>query len=456
MAMATNGRLTGPITGGTRGRPWSRPQEDLDARGYVMEEFFLDGTATSYRLQLGAEYTPDGRWHAERDDTAPFRTRFLVVRPADASRFNGTVVVQWLNVTAGYELGTADDDELLSGYAWVGASAQRVGIHGFPADFPRYSGRQAPNPALQVWDPDRYGSLSHPGDRYSFDIFSQVARAVGPDRDPTAGVDPMGGLDAERLIATGASQSGSRLTTYINAVQPLEKVFDAFMPTITSGFGASLADVRRVPGDRSRAGRLATRLRDDTAEPVIQVNTECEAEAIYPRRVPDSERYRFWEVAGAPHTVAIAPTAQERPDGKVDNPLTYRPVVSAAYRHLHRWLVDGTPAPSQPRIEFEGDPAEIKRDENGNTVGGIRLPEMEAPIATYRGRDDTGEGLSALYGWMRPFTPDELRARYGSRDTYVKSYVDAVDRLVATGALRPEDAPPMKDDAPVIARRLDL
>src|SRR4051812_37971612 len=140
--------LTGPVTGGSRGRPWSRPQADLAARGYVMEEFFLDGMAASYRPRPGAEFGHDGRWEAERDDSAPFRTRVLVVRPASGTAFNGTVVVQWLNVTAGYELGTADDDELLSGFAWVGVSAQRVGIHGFP-EGTTYGGRQAPNEPLQ-------------------------------------------------------------------------------------------------------------------------------------------------------------------------------------------------------------------------------------------------------------------------------------------------------------------
>src|SRR5205823_4096704 len=102
--------MSGPITGGERGRPWSAPQADLDERGYVMEEFFVDGTATSYRLKGDADQTPDGQWQAQEDDRAPFRTRLLVVRPSEASAFNGTVVVHWLNVTAGYELGTADDD----------------------------------------------------------------------------------------------------------------------------------------------------------------------------------------------------------------------------------------------------------------------------------------------------------------------------------------------------------
>jgi hypothetical protein len=331
--------LSGPITAGQRGGPWSAPLADLGARGYVMEEFILDGTATSYRLRGNAEQTVDGHWDAEEDDRAPFRTRFLVVRPSEASAFNGTVVVSWLNVTAGYELGTADDDELLSGFAWVGVSAQRVGIHGFP-EGTVYRGRQAPSEPLQRWDPDRYGSLDHPGDRYSFDIFTQAARAVGPDRG--ASPDPLGGLRVERLIATGASQSGARLTTYINAIHPVVGLFDAFFPTITSGWVTPLGE-SSGPLVRSTA-----RFRDDLDVPVMQVNTECEAEAMFRNRRPDDDRYRFWEVAGAPHAVAIAPSTQARPGGRVDNPLTYRPVVSAAYRHLQGWLVDGTPAVATP------------------------------------------------------------------------------------------------------------
>ena len=443
--------IEGPVEGGSRGRPWSAPLADTAARGYVVEEFFLEGTATSYRLRGGAELTTDGRWEAEPDDEAPFRTRILVVRPERAEAFNGTVVVQWLNVTAGYELGTADDDELLSGYAWVGVSAQRVGIHGFPEGAPPYSGRQAPNEPLTAWDRERYGSLSHPGDRYSYDILSAAGRAVGPHR-ARGPVDPMGGLAVARVIATGASQSGSRLTTYINAVHPLVRVFDAFMPTITSGFGSPLGDAPRT------GGRLPTRFRDDIDAPIMVVNTECEAEAMYRNRRDDSDRFRFWEVAGAPHAVAVAPAKEQRPDGKVDNPLSYRPVVSAGYRHVHQWLVDGTPPPSQPRIEFTSDerPA-IRRDALGNAIGGIRLPELEAPVAEYRGRDDTAPGgLGALYGWMRPFTRAELQSLYASRDVYAKTYADAVDRLVASGALRPDDAPAMKAHGEEIAAALDI
>ena len=167
--------------------------------------------------------------------SADYRTRILVVRPADPAAANGTAVVHWLNVTAGYELGTADDDELLSGFVWVGVSAQKVGIDGFPPERPRYQGRQLPQPPLKEWDAERYASLVHPGDAFSFDIFSQAGAVVRSGA-------VTGDVAVDRVVATGASQSGSRLTTYINAIHPLVSVYDAFLLTITGGMGTNLQD----------------------------------------------------------------------------------------------------------------------------------------------------------------------------------------------------------------------
>src|SRR5262245_6719527 len=70
---------------------------DYSSRGYLEEEFFLSGVATSY----DGTVTEDGAWDATPGATAPFTTRFIVRRPLDASRFNGTVVVEWNNVSGG-------------------------------------------------------------------------------------------------------------------------------------------------------------------------------------------------------------------------------------------------------------------------------------------------------------------------------------------------------------------
>jgi hypothetical protein len=45
--------------------------------------------------------------------------------------------------------------------------------------------------------------LHHPGDAYAYDMFAQIAQAL---KNPT-GIDPMGGLDVQRIVAAGQSQS---------------------------------------------------------------------------------------------------------------------------------------------------------------------------------------------------------------------------------------------------------
>src|SRR4029077_18546146 len=156
--------------------------------------------------------------------------RLLVYRPADPARFNGTVVVSWNNVTAGYELFGAESAEFIEGgYAVVAATVQRVGVTGCPTD----------SQGLAAWDPERYGSLSIPSDDASYDIFTQVARAVGARRD-RSGVDPLDGLDVRKVIGIGASQSAARLSTYVNAVHPIERAFDGFLLQIYFGRGTPI------------------------------------------------------------------------------------------------------------------------------------------------------------------------------------------------------------------------
>ena len=52
---------------------------DLAPFGYVTEEFFVSGEATSYKLNDAP--TADGKWNAVPAETAPFVTRIVVVRP---------------------------------------------------------------------------------------------------------------------------------------------------------------------------------------------------------------------------------------------------------------------------------------------------------------------------------------------------------------------------------------
>jgi hypothetical protein len=66
--------------------------------GFVQREYVAAGTATSYVAPAGLP--ADGRFELQEDGSADYRTRVAVRMPASADDFNGTVVVEWLNVSA--------------------------------------------------------------------------------------------------------------------------------------------------------------------------------------------------------------------------------------------------------------------------------------------------------------------------------------------------------------------
>ena len=431
-------QVAGPIEGGQRGLPFSAPTFDLEAHGYLVEEYFLTGKANSYALQDGARHGKDGTWDTlVRLQGTPFATRFLVVRPKEQKDFNGTVLVHWQNVTAGYELGTVTESEILRGYAWVGVSAQAIGIHGFPT--PDANG-------LKQWDPERYKSLLHPGDTYSYDIFTQAARAISKDRE-SENVDPMGGLKIERLIASGASQSASRLRTYINGVHQHTQIFDAYIPYIDFAnpvpFSADLA------ADRRRS-RMPTWIRKDLGVPVLVVNSETETLSYFPARQPETETFRFWEVAGAAHVSSVRGAVVEGMDSP--NWLAFDPVYNAAVRHMHDWLVQGEAPPSFPRIEVDtsAETAAVRRDKHGNARGGIRLPDLAVPTAAHSGMGTAtpgGNRFAWLFGHAREFEPKKLAKLYDSGADFLGKYEAALKKSQEQKVVLPEEAPAMLESA---------
>jgi hypothetical protein len=450
--------LSGPITGG-KGWAFGAPVTDLDALGYCAEEYFLEGNAVRYQPVSGTDLGRDGRWQVEPVESAAYKTRLVVVRPLDPASFNGTVIVLWNNVSAGYEnFAGGDSPEVYEdGFAYVAVSVQRVGVHGLPGD-PQ---------GLRDWDPERYGSLRIPSDDFSFDIYTQAANLVAPGR-PRHDLDPMGGLEVHRLIAQGASQSAARLASYLDGVQPLTRRFDAFFLVMYFGGGTPLQvgdevmTVREAAADASqpRIPEGLHLLRDDLGIPIMVVNTECEATSCYPVRQPDSDRFRYWEVAGASH-VSLPAMASSSPRMERDfgfaipldetmqsiNQVSVSPVVDAALHHLQVWLIDGTPPPTQPHIAFEGDPAEIARNEHGIARGGIRLPQVEVPLGHNSAIQQTPDIFARLVGYHESFPEEKVHALYGSRDGYLTRYAEATRAAAAAAVILPRDVDPLLADA---------
>jgi hypothetical protein len=456
----TAAQLTGPVTGGRHGWPMSASLVNFGARGYIEEEFFLEGEAPVFRAR-DEQIRFDGRWDAVAAGTLPYKTRIAVRRPLDPDRFNGTVLLVWSNVSMGCDMVAHDTDEITEeGFAVVIVSAQAVGVHGF--DGPHSLG-------LTTWDPERYGTLHIPSDDASYGIFTAAARAVGPARHTRGGVDPLPGLAVERIVATGASQSAARLHTYWNVVQPVEQVFDAFLlevhfgwsTPLTSGSGGRPADLAAVVG----AFHAPTLLRDDAEIPMLVVNTETEALTYFPVRRPDTDRFRFWEAAGASHAPlpgmhdVLAKVERdwgipmEPPSWTVGGPNTMdtRPLRDAGMHRMHHWLTTGVAPASLPPIEIAGEPPRIRRDELSIARGGIRMPQVAVPLAVLRGAGEGDNPLAELSGSCEPLPAATLRRLYASPADYVGQVEAAIGAAITSGFLLERDAVRIRHEAELAA-----
>ena len=392
---------------GTAGRnyPFFATDVVLADYGYVEEEFFYEGTANTYsapELGRNAEITKSG---------IPYRSRLIVRRPSAQSRFNGIAFVEWLNVTNGYDtdvLWLYQKEFLVrEGYAWIGISAQDGGLS------------RAPN-GIKVWSPKRYGTLDLTGGgtvteaSLNFDIFSQAGAAV--PHVPAV----LGGLRLTHVIAAGQSQSAGRLVPYLNGVHPRAPVFDAALLTVNNGA-----------------------LRTDLAIPVIKVLSESERGTS--RREAESAKTRIWTVAGSTHSEQYSLLsraaflkrdlnldAQDGCETPARSRVEIRYVYNAATDWLVRWIKQGAVPPAGRPFEF--DESGVKRDVHGNVLGGIRLAEIEAPVAR-----ESAE-LCGLGGTHVPLAPDVINRLYPTHDAYVKKVATASEAAVRAGFLLPADA----------------
>ncbi len=460
-------RLTGPVAG--------RPEIimtgfDLGQVGYALEEFFLESTAT--RFEPSGPAGADGYWPVTPAGQAPFATRLVACRPSDPAAFTGTVILEWLNVSAGFDAPAhwmlTHRQVVRAGWAWVGVSAQRAGVEGgnifdTAGEEPDEGSRRTMvMPALKQSDPDRYGGLRHPGDAFCFDIFSQAARAVR-----RGGV--LGPLPVECLLATGQSQSAIHLVTYVNAVAPTaDPACDGYLIGCRTGFAAPLGG---WDGRIRREGPDGTRVRTDGPAPVLTVQTESDvtgALAGVTARQPDSDRFRWWEIAGAAHADTyvlgagfsdsgdLPPAELARLMAPTDKPLgipnpvpvnsgpQHHYVAQAALAHLDRWARGGPPPPGSPRLETDPD-QRLVTDAAGIARGGIRTGWVDVPVAALSGLTPPGAtGIGILFGSTRVFDAAELARRYpGGPVEYAAAFREATVRAAAAGFVLEQDVDEM-------------
>ncbi len=507
--------VTGPIKNTTplkdpaHGYPFSATSVDLKKAGYVEEEYFLEGNASRYLTSATANATVV-------DSNNPYKTRLVVRRPTSPSKFNGTVIVEWTNVSQGHDNEVdwfqTNDHLIAAGYAWVGVSAQAVGVN-----------------ALTQWSPSRYGTLNvngpaapagggrgagapagpggpraagssssglreiafvqgAPGGRggaggaqrggpggaaggppaggprggggpsaLAYDIFGQAGMAIRGK----ANMSVLGDLKAQRVIATGHSQSAGQLATYFNSVHPLAPVYDAVM--LRGGGGV---------------------MRTDLNVKIFKLESESDNAEWGASYRPDSDKLRTWEVAGVSHLDAQAsiglgregllvagatpvegkdvvkpPTISNAGDGKgiggyqtlstqpndgCNKPtLTRVPfhyVQAIAYDYMVEWIKSGKAPPSAPQFEIEGNA--IKRNKDGNALGGIQLSQHAVPTAVNRGdNSNSGQaGFCNLIGSYEPFDAAKLAMLYPSHDAYVKAVKEVTEKNLKAGYILKADA----------------
>jgi hypothetical protein len=426
---------------------------DLASVGYEQDEYFISGTATAYTTS--APLGTDGMWSVTPSGTtAAYKTRILVYRPTDPKKFSGTVVVEWLNVSGGVDANpdwTQGHVELIrEGVAWVGVSAQYVGVEGGTA-------LVGIGISLPLKSFRRYKSLHHPGDSFSYDMFSQAGQAV---RSPS-GPNPLGTLKPKRVIAIGESQSAFRLVNYVDGIHPITHLYDGYF--IHSRGGFDITPLSESPQPAIGAPGTAE-IRADIDVPVLTFEIETDVTFLnyFPATQNDAKHFRLWEVAGTAHydtyglgvgatdvgtsRAVAAPLLETSVEGgliKCVAPINSGPqhyVVDAALSALFRWVRTGKAPHSAPRLDASaGPPIALNRDARGNALGGIRTPEVDVPIGTFTG-EQTGTLICEIFGTTTLFDDATLKSLYPTHKAFTKAYARSLKRATKKGWLVKPDA----------------
>jgi hypothetical protein len=477
-------KVTGPIEVTEKSYPFnaadhSTVPQDLAAFNYIEEEYFVSGKANVYDSDADRNVivrTPD----------APYTTRILIRRPADKSKFSGNVVVELNNPTALHDMDLqwmfCRDFFLENGDIWVGITVKPVAVK-----------------ALKVFNPERYASLSmnnpQPPDQRCepkpgrlddttsetenglvWDIVSQVGALLKSDSES----NPIRDYKVEYLIATGYSQTGGYLTTYINLIHPLDTAKLEDGSPIDDGYMIGDGDAFMFPinqcADAVPPGDSSITIKP-RGVPIISVVTQGLLNMTIPARRPDSDtpedKYRRYEIPGSSHVnqksmdnkpceadsrkAGVPPTpancAGVNEYGVTDFPIEF--FMNSAFNNLYTWLRIGTlPPRSEPIMteKAEGtDQILIRLDEHGNALGGVRNPYVDVPVATYYGQsrplDEESAFFCMLGGYKEPFNSDKIKSLYPIREDYLDKVKAMADRMVTERFLTKSDGERIKKEA---------
>jgi hypothetical protein len=371
--------------------------DDLAHFKYTSTEYFVTGTANGI----------------------PYKTRIVVRKPADNSRFSGIVLAESMHP---------------SGNAWMfhfthtyTMTSGHIGVEivtSDPAQFVEFNGTRYSDMRVQ------------PGQA------NEIIAQIGATLRSSQAANPLNGLRMRKMILAGTSASAGVLINYLPAhmvyrLSDMKPIYDGFLPT-SNGTNIRQIDV-----------------------PMIQVPTTTEASRgnVPTRQDGDmpGNQFRVYEFPGMPH-LDTRDVEAFRPN-PCKSPITLWPMstyMSVALHHLVEWIDKGTVPPRADRMLVDRNTANdgslIALDEHGNPKGGIRNPYVDVPVAKYGFPNEgavpptpntvpwvsrrTAEGiddLCHLTGYQIAITAPELKKLYGSKERYVARVRERVDELTRQG-----------------------
>ncbi len=174
---------------------------------------------------------------------------------------------------------------------------------------------------------------------------------------------------------------------------------------------------------------------------------------------------RMYDVAGGSHVVVSQASTCRLPPGRLD----WAPVSRALLLRLDAWVSHNAEPPASELMPLEpasGEPPALrapsllsaaviqvpKRDQDGNALGGVRLPDVAVPTGTNSGQNQPQTFTCMLVGSFLPFAATKaerertsdprpsIEERYHGRDDYVNRVRIAAQALMAHGLLLSDDA----------------
>lgn len=421
--------LTIPRGSGVPETSATRPPTGFDeglpkfSERYTEVEYLLAGTAKCYDGPAIGPPTVVSDGHR-------YATRVLARYPKNPADFSGRVLIEPFNTTL-----AIDRDAL---WMHVGGLLQRQGDAWIGITDRALSATE-----LRRYDAQRYADVEIPTNDIAWDLL----RAIGTVVKEGGADSPLHHLPVRHVYLGGYSQSGVDTATFAAAFGALTRTsdgrpaYDGFFPACHAASLAALA----MGGEG--LPRFEYAALPPAGVPVIEVQPQSDVEGFSVEgftnpgsatvRREDSEadgdRFRLYEIAGAPHAAKILGC-----DGSSSYPMAA--FVRVALRHLFRWAEDGVAPPKAPRIALSIDDvvSEAAVDRLGNPIGGVPSPFLDVPITRYAAHSTPGP-LCKLAGREMPFPHEVLADRYGDVQSYLAEFTASLDATIRAGFLLEDD-----------------